>query len=193
MRIIGGNLVSPDGTIHYGAFVTEQTQGAYSMTLGWGQLNQAEAITFLKSTTRTLEADFFDSDGNKASRSLTITLSCSDGSDACKGICGKTGGTLDSNCGACSLTCTGSVCVAGACNPSYFRQGTKTASDCTTVCSGAGGTCDSACDRGNAWAAQYNGGKDQYSTSCSSVPPASEPATGGGTAPFLSEDCCCKR
>jgi hypothetical protein len=86
-----------------------------------------------------------------------------------------------------------SVCVAGSCSTSYFLQRSTTPTDCTSACSSVGATCDTACERGSAWAAQYNGGKDQYSTSCSSVPPASEPATAGGTAPFEFENCCCKR
>ena len=112
--LAGGVLESPDGTIQYGAFVAS-SQGSYSLTLSWSQINQAEPITFDSNDQRSFEAAFFDSAGSSAHRTTSITLTCN-GMAACDGVCIDIM-TDDGNCGSCGTACGSptTTCTAGVC------------------------------------------------------------------------------
>ena len=88
--------------------------GAYSLDLTWDQLDQAQSIGFDKQGTRSLSAEFYDTDGNKVSSNLDLTLTCG-GDPACAGKCLKAG-----------ALCSGSstqICVAGACSDGCYIGG----------------------------------------------------------------------
>lgn len=112
-KLLGGQLNSTDGKIKYGAFVAG-AGGAYSLDLTWDQLDQAQSIGFDKQGTRSLSAEFYDTDGNKVSSNLDLTLTCG-GDPACAGKCLKAG-----------ALCSGSstqICVAGACSDGCYIGG----------------------------------------------------------------------
>lgn len=112
-KLLGGQLNSTDGSVKYGAFVAG-AGGAYSLDLTWDQLHQAQAISFDQQQQRSFVAEFYDTDGNKVTGNLDLTLTCN-GDTACGGKCMKAG----------SL-CSGSstmICVAGACADGCFIGG----------------------------------------------------------------------
>jgi len=116
--VIGGSLLDQSGA-PYGAFATSGQEGAYEMTLTWEQINTVSAIDFDPGpgASRTFTAEFFDASGKKATRSISLSLTC-DGSSACDGDCGLARCTTacvwlgsDQDCGAC-----GNDCGSGWCN-----------------------------------------------------------------------------
>lgn len=83
--LIGGSLTSLDETIQYGAFATTGQEGAYTMQLSWASINQAEALTFHKTTTRSFRAVFYDTAGHRVNKDIQLSLTCSE--NACDGQC----------------------------------------------------------------------------------------------------------
>lgn len=125
--VIGGSMTSPDGAIGYGAFATSGEEGAYSLTLSWAQLHQAQAIGFeTPSIPRTFRAEFFDQAGKSASKTVDITLDCDDGlrvtPAACDGACTDLDSD-DDNCTHCGTTClkehNAGGCEDSACKPTF--------------------------------------------------------------------------
>jgi hypothetical protein len=115
--VIGGSLLDQSGA-PYGAFATSGQEGAYEMTLTWDQIDTVAAIDFDPGpgASRTFTAEFFDASGKKATRSISLSLTCN-GSSACDGQCGLARCTtecvwLDSteNCGACGNDCGSGWC-----------------------------------------------------------------------------------
>ncbi len=115
--VIGGVLESPEGA-SYGAFVTAGEEGAYSLTLTWGDLGDVQPIDFAQGVdeVRRLDAVFYDQGGASVRQALEITLTC-EGDGACDGAC--TDLTTTDDCGGCGLGCgdevDGIACVDGAC------------------------------------------------------------------------------
>lgn len=109
-NLVGGQLVSPDGSIKYGAFIAAQ-QGSYNLDLSWSQINQAQPINFAMEDKRTFVAEFYNVLGQKSSQAVMLRLHCTTAAGvvrgACAGVCGDEGAT----CGGGG----GRICVAGAC------------------------------------------------------------------------------
>lgn len=108
-NLVGGQLVSPDGTIKYGAFIASQ-QGSYNLDLSWSAINQAQGINFAASESRTFVAEFYNTAAQKSSQAITLKLHCD--------LNGMTRGACNGVCSAEGATCGGGggrICVAGAC------------------------------------------------------------------------------
>jgi hypothetical protein len=186
-NLVGGSLTSSDGSIQYGPFGPGAEKGAYSLSLTWDQINQAKAITFMTNESRPFVAQFFDSAGHRAARTISITLTCN-GINACSGSCVNLQGD-SAHCGACDVHCPGgNQCSGGACFVESFG-----AAACSSVCSGAHLTCTASCvfTAGTSPAAQvanYDNGPSVSTASCSNVP-------SGGTVNnrFSDELCCCTK
>lgn len=115
--LIGGSLLDESGA-PYGAFVTSGQEGAYQMTVTWEDINTITAIDFAPGADgmRSFTAEFFDGAGHKATRNISLTLSCS-GLAACDGRCreGRCGTQCvyfgdNDNCGACDNDCGNGFC-----------------------------------------------------------------------------------
>lgn len=109
-KLVGGQLVSPDGAFKYGAFVADR-QGTYSLDLPWSQLSQAQTISFATEDTRTFVAEFYNVNGQKTSKSVQVRLHCN-GDPACEGRCVSPGKS-------CPLS-TSKLCIAGACQKACY-------------------------------------------------------------------------
>ena len=111
--VIGGNLETPDGIAAYGAFATDASEGAYSISLTWDSLNTVAPIDTDAggSESRTLRATFFDVEGNTVWRDVSVTLGCGGATRAaCSGTCEDL--TSMQSCGECGHTCSdGLECV----------------------------------------------------------------------------------
>jgi hypothetical protein len=191
-NLVGGSLTSADGSIQYGPFVTGAEKGAYSLVLTWDQINQAKAITFVTDESRPFVAQFFDSAGKKAAKSVSIQLTCK-GKNACSGACVNLQNDM-MHCGACDAQCpTGGIpsnyCRAGAC-----FLGSDAPVACSSACSQYNLTCSASCTftgatSAAAQVAYYQGGAPAaYSSTCTNVPSA-----GSGSATFDTEYCCCTK
>ena len=111
--VIGGTLLDATSGLSYGSFATAASEGAYSLTLRWEDLQRLSAINFTAPISRVFRAEFFDSTGNRTTRDVTLTLTC-DGIGACNGVC--TSLTTISNCGSCGNFCgLNGTCTAGSC------------------------------------------------------------------------------
>ncbi len=125
--LIGGSLQSPDGKISYGAFASSAQEGAYSLTISWDDFQAAQSLDFDGETTRTVVAEFFDSDGHAARRELSLRFTCAGPYDQatageCHGLsaCGCFGSgpgcraedTCAAFCGAQAMDCV-STCSIG--------------------------------------------------------------------------------
>lgn len=144
--VIGGTLTSADGAIHYGAFATAAQEGAYSLTLTWDAIDQAQRLEFTGETTRTLVAAFFDSAGHQVVDETELRLFCDEGA-ACAGACTDLGGDAR-HCGACGRACADDGgCVAGTCFAwsTCYENGTT----CDDLCAAAGRSCAEACINGD--------------------------------------------
>ncbi len=116
--LAGGSLVSPDGAIQYGPFGTGGAQkGAYSVTLSWSAINQAKTIEFAKEDKREFIAQFFDTQGRKATKTVTIRLHCN-GAQACHGSCDIDFQNDRHDCGSCGHDCGSLYCFGGRCRSS---------------------------------------------------------------------------
>jgi hypothetical protein len=83
--LIGGSLMSLDEASQYGAFATTGQEGAYTMQLSWAAINQAAALTFHKTTTRSFRAVFYDVAGHRVSKDVMLSMTCPE--NACSGDC----------------------------------------------------------------------------------------------------------
>lgn len=164
--VIGGSLTSPDGKIAYGAFVTSGEEGAYSLTLQWAAIQQADDITFeTPSLARTFRAEFFDQGGKSAWKTADIELTCDDGLRVTPAACAGTCTDLDSDndhCTRCDVACDVysefyeiGICENSACKPTL--AGCLPINDdttCTAYCASIGETCVVAgCGGGTSWQA----------------------------------------
>lgn len=113
-NLIGGTLMDPVSGGSYGAFATSAAEGAYELELSWGAMQRVRSIDFLEGEiTREYEAEFFDVEGHRASRRISITLHC-DGDAACEGVCTDIS-TVD-DCGGCGIECAdGGECEDAVC------------------------------------------------------------------------------
>ena len=109
--VIGGTLASEDDTVQYGVFAAQGDEGAYALTITWDTIHQVQPVEFSTEHSRTFVASFFDQDGHRAERVLTITLHC-DGLAACSGQCVDL--SVDANnCGSCHNAVAPLVCRDG--------------------------------------------------------------------------------
>lgn len=124
--IVAGKLVSPDGSVFYGAFAG-LGGGTYQIVMSWDMIHTASPIEFTGfNQVREFKADFSDVDGNHATATLAITLDCAAYLDACNGgscerpaVCG--GDCVDlatdrDHCDKCGRDCgPGTDCYSGKC------------------------------------------------------------------------------
>jgi hypothetical protein len=108
--LIGGTLMTTDGASTFGAFATDASEGAYSISLTWTDINAAQAIDAPADATtpRGFRASFFDVAGHSVYRDVTVKLGCADHRLACGGEC------LVDACGVCGKTCV-AVCGDHVC------------------------------------------------------------------------------
>jgi hypothetical protein len=144
--VIGGTLIDPATGRSYGSFATAASEGAYSLTLTWADIQRVRPINFTTvDETRVFRASFFDVSGESATAEVELTLTC-EGLGACDGVC--TNITTSSNCGTCGTRClTGGVCTAGVCGcPAGYGgcDGACTLLSTTRDC----GACDNTCVSG---------------------------------------------
>lgn len=118
-KLVGGQLMSPDGAVKYGAFGAAQ-QGAYSLDLTWAQLSQAQQISFATEQKRTFVGEFFNVAGKKVQGTVELRFHCR-GEPACEGRCLATG-TL-------CPTSTDKLCIAGTCQAGCYVNKLFTAAD----------------------------------------------------------------
>jgi len=145
--LIGGSLI--DGTIQYGSFSTTGQEGAYSMTLAWSQVDQVRALEFDLEDSRMFEAVFFDVDGHRVSRTVSLRFHC-DGDSACDGSC--TDKQSDpNNCGTCRNECPypeldsgDPVCHQATCGGWLGCRRAELAT-CNEICADEGKICGEAC------------------------------------------------
>ena len=203
-HIAGGTLTDASGAITYGAFGSGTQKGGYQVELSWGAINQSDPINFVGSDQRAFVAQFFDTDGRRSTKSITLTLSC-DGKPACDGVCTDVTGDVK-NCGACGSVCPSTQkCNSGVCGapPMPGLKVVTTPASCDSICANSGSTCDasgSTCSQqlmGYPAAALYGSGgttaQNVIPLTCSQVPPATNPNPSTGTSePFAEEACCCK-
>lgn len=119
--LIGGSLEDTHGNT-YGAFTTAASEGAYSLSVTFAQMNSVERIsTSAGGTTRTFRAAFFDQGENRTvSSEATVAIACEEASDAiCQGACVDLS-TSATHCGQCDRA----IPNGGLCN-----NGTPTCSD----------------------------------------------------------------
>jgi len=159
--VIGGDLTSADGKITYGSFATTENEGAYSLTLSWGEIQQTQDISFKQNEMRQFVASFYDAEGNNVQQQVTIELTCN-GGFACQGACASGAAT---DCGVKALALQ----------------------SCSQVCSAANMSCDST--QTNPGVASFYDGESIALTSCSTVPTANYQNEAG--IPFESVDCTC--
>jgi hypothetical protein len=193
--LVGGHLTDSTGAIQYGAFVASQ-QGSYSLTLDWDQIYQATHFQFTGQTQVGFVAEFFDTQGRKATRSTTLTLSCP---GASWGTCGESCTDLQNdrlNCGSCGTSCTfvsfSDTCAAGLCQDARIKDPSLSQS-CQAVCAAHGGTCSSGCNitnvAGKPDQTQYMCSVQAYyyvDGACTDVPPSSDMG-----CPPTDHTCCC--
>jgi hypothetical protein len=127
--VIGGTLLDVASGLSYGSFATAAAEGAYTLTVPWSEMHRLASINFTAAITRTFRAEFFDAGGNRATRDVTLTLTC-DGIAACSGVC--TDLSTTENCGSCGNVCPargfGGACNEGVCGCAGDNDG---------VCGGA--------------------------------------------------------
>jgi hypothetical protein len=140
-NLAGGQLKSSGGAV-LGAFLAT-TQGTYSLTVSWNQLNSGTPLTFVRKTSFAMEAIFYNAQGAHTSQSLSIQLTCGSATStdaACEGECVNL--LTAQHCGSCSRGCAVGLCQsAGVCASSPY---VNTPGDtCDAKCSGvaSGWTC----------------------------------------------------
>ncbi len=187
--LAGGSLISLDGAIQYGPFSTGGAQkGAYSLTLSWYEISKSKTIEFTKEENRVFVAEFFDAEGRRSTKTVSIKLHCN-GEGACSGSCIDLQNDNE-NCGKCGRQCADGECGDGKC-VSIKESATRAA--CTTVCSTGGGKCDATACTVVGIAGYYSSAtwlKEQQLQTCAETPAASI-VSHGETIPFSSVSCCC--
>jgi len=121
--LIGGTLTTTDGTAAYGAFATAASEGAYSISLTWDDIDTTQAIHAPADATtqRAFRTSFYDVAGHSVYRDVSVSLGCSDHRVACGGGC------MDDICGVCGHVCA--FCGDGVCDAG------ESVSNCPTDCS----------------------------------------------------------
>ena len=181
--VIGGNLETPDGIAAYGAFATDASEGAYSITLTWDSLNTVAPIVTDAggSVSRTMRATFFDVEGNTVWRDVSISLGCGGATRAaCDGRCEDL--TSTQSCGACDSACSsGLQCIVdgGAARGCGRQYSWPEPAPCSALCQQA---VMLTCVAGVATYADHS----QVDFGCDNAPDSSN----GGQA-FVSESCTC--
>lgn len=117
-NLVGGQLVSPDGAIRYGAFAA--AQGSYALDLSWSQIVQAQTIAFASEEKRSFVGEFYNAAGKKTSMAIDVRLHCK-GEPACEGRCVQAGNSCPAS--------TDKLCVAGACQTGCYVGGAFYAPD----------------------------------------------------------------
>lgn len=113
--LIGGTLSDPDSGATYGAFQTSASEGAYSLSLSWAELDTVRGIDAPASgVRRVFLARFFDEAGNASQEQLEVLLRCElDTHAACSGTCVNLE-TNDQHCGRCNNAVpSGASCERG--------------------------------------------------------------------------------
>jgi len=131
--LIGGTLTTTDGTATFGAFATDASEGAYSISLTWTDINTTAPIDAAADATtpRGFRASFYDVAGHTAYRDVTVNLGCGNHEVACAGRC------LMDGCGVCGHMC------APVCGDHVCSTGETTAT-CPQDCAFCGdGVCSS--------------------------------------------------
>jgi hypothetical protein len=183
--LIGGKLTSADGGATYGSFATDQAEGAYSLTLQWSAINQADSINTGAgmSESRPFRATFFDAEGNTTYHDVAVALQCSAASNAaCDGHCTDMSTPSLDHCGSCDHKCPSDSlnqkqCVlqnGGVCE-GYAASQQRVA--CTSLCPAGYSKC---------YAAGAYYGNSQLALACSAIPPAMN-----GTDAFVEIACQC--
>ena len=181
--LIGGDLISPDGDAAYGAFATDASEGAYSISLSWTAVNTIIPVTTAAGANelRTLRAEFYDVEGNTVWRDLGVTLGCG---AATKAACGGTCEDMTStrSCGACDHACSaGDTCLldtAGAPEGCGRVYAIPQPAPCGAVCQQVNKTCLD----GQALYDDHS----QLDVGCTQAPPAMN-----GNHAFVGETCQC--
>lgn len=115
--LIGGSLNDVATAATYGPFVTTGSEGIYTISVTWDQLQTVAPIDGpAGGLAREFEAVFFDQAGNSVSGGVTIQLVCQQ--DAALGLCdGACTDVLtdELNCGACGnvVEVVGGICEGG--------------------------------------------------------------------------------
>jgi hypothetical protein len=148
--VIGGTLIDPGSGAQYGAFAAQAAEGAYSITLGFAQINTVAAIyADPRGLDRTFRAEFFDVGGHKSTTDLTVHLTCSSQASPHYGCCN--GNVVDfrnsPNCGGCGVSCEAPAWAAnggqGGCVDFVcaWDVETSTRGSCDTACGAVGAQC----------------------------------------------------
>jgi hypothetical protein len=117
-NVIGGTLGAEGGSPTYGAFATAASEGSYSLTLTWDQIQQATPLEDDSTEGKlTFEAKFFDAEAHSVTATVELTLLCDEpgGDFVC---CGGESVNLqdnDDHCGMCGNACEYS-CYEGECS-----------------------------------------------------------------------------
>jgi hypothetical protein len=136
--LIGGTLLDPESGATYGAFATSAAEGAYSITLTWGEVDQVRGIDAPSSgVSRSFRARFFDVAGHTVEDDVDVVLRCENTDlSACGGDCVDLL-TSPHHCGACHMPVPEqSWCEGGV--PSCPSTAENTPSACTDGCSNDG-------------------------------------------------------
>ncbi|MEQ8279111.1 MAG: hypothetical protein RMA76_16895 [Deltaproteobacteria bacterium] len=143
--VIGGQLISDGAT--YGTFATSASEGAYTISLTWNQMDAVRTIELAPGgAPRVFTAQFFDVAGQRTSRDLAIQLQCHDPAlAACGGRCVSLT-TDEANCGGCGVTCSArqpprseGACEVGVCRYSVFHNSEVS---CQQFCASVALTCE---------------------------------------------------
>ena len=187
--LVGGHLTDSTGAIQYGAFVADQ-QGSYSLSLSWKQIYQATSFQFDAQDQVEFVAEFFDVQGRRATKHVTLTLACP---GATYGTCG--GACFDfasdhANCGGCKKTCAQGTCGQNGCGGIDVVDSTMSMT-CTEICAQKGGSCDMTCGGydNNSNVAEYQCSGQPFADhyfACDQAPPATD-----GGCPIDFHGCCC--
>ncbi len=173
--------------------------GVYEAKLTWQMFNPTERpLNFVGSEQHTLRLRVTDGVGNTDQKSISLRLSCGDGSPAhaaCDGTCVNLHEDRE-NCGACGNACGGkdpghAGCVQGVCHAPAECSALATTRTCKDECASKGKTCANVCfDRNfREYGALTSGSKDYCTYSgwwyLTNFKTCEEPSGGGYVR------CCC--
>ena len=129
--IAGGTLKSPAGDVTYGGFTSGAKKGSFTLALTWNDIHKSQPIEFVNHGTRDFAAEFFDAEGNRATRTLSLTFDCGkQGGSACGGACTDVSSSK-TDCGRCGHACSLGRCSQSAC---LYEALQKTTTDCNSLC-----------------------------------------------------------
>ncbi|HHH10630.1 MAG TPA: hypothetical protein ENK23_00945 [Sorangium sp.] len=147
--ILGGRLLDATGSIQLGLF-ERQSDGRFSYTVSWQQLDAYQEIAFEQVGARPLRVLFIDNQLHQASRDIQLTLECR-GYPACQGHCASAAAPdLCSHCDDDALCCQAarSQVPANTLCSDQLNLFT-TFKDC--VCNQCASVCGKYCVPTNAW------------------------------------------